>query len=317
MAYSKHIVVFLGLVLTLSLILAACGAGDDTPPAGEVTRLEVIATTTFVGDVLRQVSGDIPRVTVLLGPGQNPHSYQPSPQDMVRISEAELIFANGLGLEEFLPNLLDGAGNSQGLVELGVGIDPLVKDEADLQDRDHGPDDLGIDPHVWFDPTNLMVWADTIASALAEVDPENAGLYRENAAAYQVELAELDSWIREQVKSIPEQNRELVTDHTSLGYFADEYGFQQVGAVIPASTTEAETSGRQLSELMATIQEYDVKAIFVSRDIDPGLAEIVAEETGVDLVPLYFGSLTEGGPVDTYLAYMRYNVKAIVSALSE
>lgn len=308
-------------IILLTFGLSACAGGGHLAAVNEDSDLKIVATTTFVGDVVSQIAGERSQITVLLVPGQNPHAYQPAPRDMVRISDADLVFANGFGLEEFLADLLEGADNTGALVELSAGVDPLyldVDDHADGKVEDESDhQDLGIDPHVWFDPNNIFVWTDTIAEALAEADPEGAAVYRENAASYQAELAELDSWIREQVASIPPENRKLVTDHTSFGYFAEEYGFQQVGAVIPAPTTEAETSGRQLAELMETIREFDVKAVFVSVDIDPTMAEIVTEETGVELIPLYFGSLTEGGPADSYLSFMRYNVEAIVSALNE
>ncbi len=143
----------------------------------------------------------------------------------------------------------------------------------------------------------------------------DADTYLDNAAAYREELNELDGWIRDQVALIPLENRELVTDHMVFGYFVEEYGFTQIGAVIPAQTTEAETSGQQLAYLIDIIQEEEVKAIFVGVDFDPTLSQIVAEDTGVDLVPLHFGSLSAGTPAGTYLTFMRHNVKTIVNAL--
>ena len=143
----------------------------------------------------------------------------------------------------------------------------------------------------------------------------NADYYLENAEAYLKKLEDLDTWIREELDNIPEENRELVSDHSSLGYFADEYGLRQIGAVIPAMTTEAETSGQQLAVLIETIREQQAKAIFVSVDFDPTLAQRVSDETGIELVVLYFGSLSDGPPADTYLNFMRYNIKTIVSAL--
>jgi ABC-type Zn uptake system ZnuABC Zn-binding protein ZnuA len=174
----------------------------------------------------------------------------------------------------------------------------------------------GVDPHVWFDPTNVMVWVDNIQETLTRLDPANEDRYQENAQTYRDQLDELDSWIRDQVSQIPEENRYMVTDHTVFGYFAEEYGFNQVGAVIPAATTEAEPSGKHLAELSDTIHEYDVKAIFVGIDFDPNLSQRIAEDTGVKLVQLYFGSLTKAdGPAGTYIEFMRYNVEAIVEAL--
>ncbi|MEJ2412438.1 MAG: metal ABC transporter substrate-binding protein [Anaerolineales bacterium] len=299
-----------GIILVLGSLLTACSVGPSASK-NQAGQLQIVATTTFIGEVVGQIAGDAAQVTVLLEPGQNPHAYQPAPKDMVLISTADLLFSNGFGLEEFLGDLLSAADFSGLVIEVSQGIDTLKIASGGQAGGNPDP----IDPHVWLDPNNLMVWTENIANTLAENDPDNAQLYHANAARYRLELEELDSWIRSQVAAIPVENRELVTDHLSFGYFADEYGFQQIGAVIPAVTTEAETSGKELAGLMDTIRKHDVKALFVSVDIDPNLAEVVAEDTGIPLVGLYFGSLTKGGPVDTYQDFMRYDVKAIAAAL--
>jgi ABC-type Zn uptake system ZnuABC Zn-binding protein ZnuA len=317
MVVKRHLLTMIAMIVIGGILLAACSPGLDPAPGEKESQLEIVATTTFIGEVVERVAGNSAHITVLLEPGQNPHAYQPSPQDMVRISSADIVFSNGFGLEEFLEDLVGASDNTEAVVEVSRGIAPLVI-EADGHEEEHLDHAEGaVDPHVWFDPNNLKIWTENITDALAGADPENAELYRRNADQYLTELDELDSWIREQVAAIPLENRKLVTDHMSFGYFADEYGFQQIGAVIPAATTEAETSGKQLAELMETIKEQDIKAIFVSMDIDPAMAEIVAEDTGIPLVPLYFGSLTRGGPVDTYQDFMRYDVEAIASALGE
>jgi ABC-type Zn uptake system ZnuABC Zn-binding protein ZnuA len=238
---------------------------------------------------------------------------------MVKVFEADLIFINGLGLEEFLDDLIAGTGNADAVIIVSDGISPLKRAEGDHEDEDQEGDEghsgSDQDPHVWFDPNNIIIWTEQIAFALAEKDPENAEIYLENAEAYREELKELDGWIREQVALIPPANRELVTDHTVFGYFVEEYGFTQIGAVIPAQTTEAETSGQQLAYLIDIIREEEVKAIFIGVDFDPTLSQMVAKDTGVDLIPLYFGSLSAGAPAGTYLTFMRHNVKTIVNAL--
>jgi len=303
-------------LVALSVFLISCSV-KTTPAAGD--KLKVVATTSFVGDVVGVIAGEAVELIVLLEPGQNPHAYQTAPQDMVSVSEADLIFVNGLGLEEFLDDLIAGTGNTDAVFVVSEGIFPLERAEQDHDDEnqegDEGHNSNDQDPHVWFDPNNIIIWTEHIAFALAEKDPENADTYLENAEAYREELKELDGWIRDQVTLIPLENRELVTDHMVFSYFVEEYGFTQIGAVIPAQTTEVETSGQQLANLIDIIQEEEVKAIFIGVDFDPTLSQIVAEDTGVDLVPLYFGSLSAGEPAGTYLAFMRHNVKTIVNAL--
>jgi len=315
----KIVGLFIFTLVTLSVLLIGCSAKMTTasPAAGD--KLRVVATTSFVGDVVGVIAGQEVELIVLLEPGQNPHAYQTAPRDMVHVSEADLIFVNGLGLEEFLDDLIAGTGNDGAVIIVSDGISPLQRAEQDHSEENQEVDEghLGSDqdPHVWFDPNNIMIWTENIAFALAEKDPENADTYLENAAAYREELKELDGWIRDQVALIPLENRKLVTDHKAFGYFVEEYGFTQIGAVIPAQTTEAETSGQQLAYLIDIIREEEVKAIFIGVDFDPTLSRIVAEDTGVDLVSLYFGSLSTGAPAGTYLTFMRHNVNTIVHAL--
>jgi len=305
------------LLTALSLWVNACSSNQQIPPQSADGKLQVVATTTFIGDVVGRIAGDLVDLTVLLEPGQNPHAYQPTPQDMVKVSNADLIFVNGLGLEGFLDELLKGADASGAVVVVNEGNPELItgaQEEAsssgDLVDNHSGQD-----PHVWFDPNLVSYWTDQIATALATKDPENAAIFQGHAASYRKELTQLDSWIRAQVDKIPPENRELVNDHTAFGYFAARYGFVQIGAVIPALTTEAETSGQQLADLVETIRSNQVKAIFVGVDFDPTLAQRVADETDVPLVPLYFGSLSDGSPAGTYLDFMRTDVQTIVDAL--
>lgn len=321
-----------GILVILVLSLAAC---DSQPVPENVTGLKIVVTTTFIADVVGQVAGDVTEISVLLEPGQNPHSYQPTPMDMVNITQADVIFANGLGLEEFLDDLLNGSDTEAELIVVSEGIQLLDitagdhseesdhegedHDEGDHDEGDHDEGDheheMGLDPHVWFDPANLIIWTDNIVAALTKLDPDHGEFYQANGQAYLEQLTALDTWIEQEVDRIPESDRKLVTDHTSLGYFARRYGFEQVGAVIPALTTEAETSGQELAGLIDTIRDTQVKAIFVGIDFDPTLAQRVADETGVELVPLYFGSLSEGDPAGTYLDFMRFDVQAIVNAL--
>lgn len=308
-------VLFAFIFLTSILIVSCSSANLLEEDNG---RLQVVATTTFVGETVSRIADDLVDLTVLLAPGQNPHGYTPRPQDITRVAQADVVFANGADLEEFLDELITSAGGAAEIVYVSEGINymepsggHLHEDDEDEQDGDHE----GVDPHVWFDPNNVIHWTENIDSTLSRLDPENADTYQENARAYRDELTELDSWISQQVEQIPEGERKLVTDHISFVYFADAYGFEQVGAVIQAPTTEAETSGQDLAHLSETILVEDVKAIFVSVDADQSLAERIAEDTGVKLVRLYFGSLSSDGPAETYVDFMRYNVSSIVEAL--
>lgn len=308
------------LVLLPALLLAACAA----PPAA-AGGLPVVASTTLVGDVVQAVGGEHIRLTVLLPPGSDPHSFEPAPQDLAAIERAALVFLNGFGLEEPLEKALESS--SAPVVEVSAGIQPLEFGAEDHDDDEHEEDEdgedhvddeheHGDDPHVWMDPRLVKIWAANIAEALAAADPANAAAYRANAAAYQAELDALHDWILAEVAAIPAERRLLVADHDSLGYFAAAYGFESLGAVIPSFSSLAEPSAMEIATLEDAIRATGAPAIFVDSTLNPTLSERIAADTGIQVVRLYSGSLSEpGGPATGYLELMHFNVAAIVAAL--
>lgn len=296
-------------VLALPILLMTGCAAPTEPPNEDDGRLKVVATTTIVGDVVAQVGGEHVALDVLLPVGADPHTYDPAPRDVVMIANADVIFANGLGLETFLETLIENAGASGSVVEVSEGIN-LLEADGDSHEHEDG------DPHTWTDPNNVMEWVVVIAAQLSELDSIHAEDYAVNAAAYTAELEALDAWVVEQVAQVPEANRKIVADHNLYSYFAARYGFTQVGAIIPGYSTLAEPSVKELAALQDTIAEVGVRAVFVGNAANPALAERLAEDTSVDLVVLYTGSLTEaGGDAPTYVDYIKYNVEAIVGAL--
>ncbi|HPP61691.1 MAG TPA: metal ABC transporter substrate-binding protein [Anaerolineales bacterium] len=286
-------------ILTLAA-LAACSTPASPSTSG---GLSVVATTSLIGDAARRVGGPSVTVRVLLPIGADPHAYDPRPQDVAALSGADLVLVNGFDLEVTLQPLLADAKN---VVVVSDGIDalPFAGEEG------------GLDPHVWQDPNNVIVWTRNIADAFSKADPAHADEYQANAEAYIAELTSLDAWIRERVAEIPEANRKLVTDHEAFGYFAARYGFEQVGTVVPSLSTGAAPSARELAALEDAIRSSGVKAVFVGSTVSPDLSRRVADDTGVRLVSLFTGSLSAaGGGAETYLDMIRYNVNAIVEAL--
>ncbi len=290
--------------------------------AGE--RLQVVATTSIVGDVVRQVAGEAAEATVLMAIGQNPHAYEPTPSAIATVEDAHIVFVNGLDLEEQLMDDIDHISTGY-IVPVSAGIQPLDPLGAHDHEDDHGHGHAHAkgDPHVWFDPTNVMAWTENVAHALSEADPENHEVYEANAEAYIEELRAVDREIRRGVAAIPPEHRKLVVDHAALGYFAEEYGFEVIGAVIPSTTDQAEPSARDIAQLVELIKEEDVQAIFVGGTAGRGLRNLVdtvAEEVGRDLPvgELLTGSLAPPGqPGDTYLGFTRRNAEVIVGALSD
>jgi zinc/manganese transport system substrate-binding protein/manganese/iron transport system substrate-binding protein len=299
---------------------AAGEPGPDDPTAlspvslaaGE--KLKVVATTGIVADIVRNVGGDKVEVTYLLPPGADPHTFKPTPQHLTEVAGAHVIFANGMGLETFLNEMLENAGGEAEVVQVSAGIEPRALEAGPGHDEEAGH--TNEDPHTWTSPANAIVFVNNIKQALGALDPANAATYTANAARYEAELAGLDQWVKEQIETIPPENRELVMDHLTFGYYADRYGLSMMGAVIPSFSTEAEPSARTLAELEDAIKDYDIKAVFVGVSTNTALPEQVARDTGIRLVSLYDGSLGPAGSgAETYLDYIRYNTRAIVDAL--
>ena len=302
-------------ILFLLLTATACGAQTKQPAVD--SKLQVVATTTIVGDVLHQIGGDQIDLEVLLPLGADPHSFDPSPKDVAKIVDSDVVFANGGGVEAFLNILIESANAENKLVYVSEGVDYLEFEGDDHGDEEEAEDHAeDVDPHTWTDPNNVMVWVENILRVLSKEDPRNEAYYQANAERFEAELKELDSWIRNRVDQIPIQNRKLVTDHALFGYFSEEYGFEQIGALIPGFSTLSEPTAKELAEIEDSILKYRVKAVFVGRTVNPSLADRVSSDTGVKLVYVYTGSLSDvDGDAATYLDYMRYNTNAFVDAL--
>ena len=302
----RYIAFQLWLLLLTASLIAACSPSPD--PGSETGKLKVVATSSILADVVRVIGGEQINLIQLLPQGSDPHSYSPTPQDLVKISDAEVIFSNGLGLEALLDPLFESAGIADRVVPVSDGITTIQIDNGKG----------GQDPHTWTDPNNVLLWVDNIEKTLIELDPDNEKNYQANAESYRRELMELDDWIRNRTDQIPEEQRNIITDHLIFGYFANQYGFTQAGTIIPGYSSLAEPSAQSLAELEATINKLGVKVIFVGENVNPDLAERIAEDTGTKLVFLFTGSLSEqGGDADTYVKYMRHNTNAIVESMKE
>ncbi len=284
--------------------------------AGE--KLKVVATTNIVGDLVDNVGGDIIELTTMLPLGVDPHTFDPTPQDITAVAEAQVIFINGLHLEEFLEKLIKNAGSEAPVVILSTDVQIREFDEMEddhyKEENDHPHE--GIDPHVWMAPPNVIVMVDNIEYALGQLDPTNTESYETNAAAYEAELVALDDWVMAKIENISPENRKMITDHDAFGYYTNRYGLDLVGTVIPAYSTNTKPSALELAELQEVIGNLGAKAIFVGTTVNPVLAKRMAEDTGVELIPLYTGSLGKAGSgAETYLDFIRYNTLAIVEAL--
>lgn len=309
-----------GMLLILILAIGVTACGDDD--AADNVGVTVIATTTILGDIAGHVVGDAGTVITLIPVGASPHDYQTSAQQAAAIQQADLVIANGLGLEEGLSDVLESArSDGATILEIAPLVDPIPfgtmldhEDEVNESD-DHSGD--GDDPHFWLDPLRDAEAARLIAAELATVAPDVD--WDSRAEAYAGELEAADELIEEILSSVPTDRRKLVTNHHSFSYFAQRYGFEVIGVVIPGGSTLAEPSSAELSALVAEIQDAGVKAIFAETTESSQLADALAAEIGEDVtvVKLYTGSLGEpGSGAETLIGMLQSNATLIAQALS-
>jgi ABC-type Zn uptake system ZnuABC Zn-binding protein ZnuA len=301
-------------MLTLSaLFLTGCGSASQNSD----NAVSVLASTTFLADIAQNVAGDRQAVDSLLPIGADPHAYQAAPSDVAKISESDLLILNGVEYEHFIEPLLENAGGERIIIEATAGLEPHPAEEhADEAESGAGHEHEAGDPHMWLDPNLVITYVENIRDGLIEADPEGADTYKANADAYIAQLKDLDKWIVEQVSTIPAERRLLVTNHEAVGYFAERYGFEVVGAVIPSLSTDAGTSAKEMSALIEEVKSSGAPAIFLGEVENADLAKQIADETGVKVVDnLYLESLTDGAPAATYIDMMKHNVTSIVDGL--
>jgi ABC-type Zn uptake system ZnuABC Zn-binding protein ZnuA len=287
-----------------SFIISSCG--ERSPSTSDSTAPVVLASATFLADIAQNVAGDRVVVESLLPVGSDPHSYQPTPQDVTRIVQSKLLIINGAEYEHFLEPLLENAGGEREIIEASAGLSPRMDSESEH----------GVDPHLWLDPNNVISYVENIREAFTHYDPDGAEIFQSNAGTYVAQLMELDSWITEQVSQIPPERRLLVTNHEALGYFAERYSFTIIGAVVPGVSSDAAPSAEQMANLIDQIKASGTPAIFLDEVENSALAQQIAAETGVKVIEdLHLESLTDGPPAGTYVDMIKHNVTRIVNAL--
>lgn len=295
-------------VFCVILLLAGCSALPTPSQTGTPGLPRVLVVETFITDMARQVAGDRLVVESLLPPDVAAHAYQAAPRDIIRVTRCDVLILNGGGIETFINTLLQNAGNHPLIITASAGLIPR---------REPGLSDPQGDPHFWLDPNNVITYVNNIRDGFIQVDPAGEQTYTENAAAYILQLQALDTWIKTQVDLVPAERRQLVTNHDSLGYFADRYGFKVVGAIIPSFSDESAPSARQLASLIDAVRSSQARAIFLEAGANSNLAEQLAGETQAVIVTDLFTEFLSGrdGPAPSYLEMMKYNVTRIVTAL--
>jgi zinc/manganese transport system substrate-binding protein len=315
----------IALSAAAALTLSACSTdgtdgADNTGNNAGPGDISLVVTTTPLGSVTSQIAACAGGASTTLMPaGADPHDFSASSSQVADMVKADLVIANGLGLEGGLDASLDQVEeDGTEVFHVAEKIDPLPfgEDEPGHADEDeHGHGDL--DPHFWLDAARMADAAGQIGDKVAEQTGDAS--WSECGAEVAGELTALDAELREALAVVPGDRRALITDHDSFGYFNDAYGFRSVGVVVPGGSTEAQPSSQDLARLAGVIEEEGVPAIFSNSAVNPGLVDALAAEVGeeVKVVPLHVGSVgPEGSPAADYQGMMRENARLIVDALA-
>jgi ABC-type Zn uptake system ZnuABC Zn-binding protein ZnuA len=284
----------------LALVVAACG--ESSPPAD--SEVVVVATTTLVGDLARNVGGGRIAIRTLVTPSADPHDYEPKPSDVRSITDADVVLKSGGELDHWLDDVIENAGGEADTVTLIDFVKTIGDEEPD--------------PHWWHDPSNAVLAVRGIETALVAADPDGRDTYNRNEEAYEARLRELDREITACIRKVPARRRKLVTTHDALGYFANRYGVEIVGAVIPSLSTQAQASADDVQELIDGIRDEGVETIFPERTLNQRLERAIAREAGVEVGdPLWADALgPRGSNGETYLEAMASNTAAMVTGMT-
>lgn len=294
--------------LAAAAVLPFLGAACSTTPASDASdddRPTVLATFTVIADMAEEVSGGAVRVESLTRPGTEIHGYEPTPEDLVRAENADLLLDNGLGLETWFEQFTDRVDAPGATVTEGIETIPIRSGEYEGE----------ANPHTWMSPDNALVYVDNIRGALTGLAPEHADTFAANAEEYQERISEVGDFLRGELRRIPEEHRALVTCEGAFSYLARDAGLDE--KYLWPVNADAEGTPRQIASVVEFVREREVPTVFCESTVNDGAQRQVAAETGAELgEPLYVDSLSEaGGPVPTYLDLLRHDAEAIVEGL--
>jgi zinc/manganese transport system substrate-binding protein/manganese/iron transport system substrate-binding protein len=296
------------VLLAAAAALGGCAPSTSTPPDPSAP-IRVVTTSTVLGDLIRQTGGDRVAVTSLVPPGVDVHTYQATPADLQALAEADLVVMNGLGLDDWLGDMIETVSGGP---QSRVPIVRLAEDSLDFELLPGEEPDTR-NPHLWMDVNYAIEYVDRIEIALVAIAPAKAADIGRSSDAYRAAITELDGWVREQISTIPVENRKIVTFHDALPYFARAYGLTIVGVAVEAPGQDP--SAGEIAALIDAIRASGVKAIFSEDQFPTALIDQIAGETGATVVAdLYDDSLGDP-PVTSYEAVIRWDVEKLVEAL--
>ncbi len=273
-------------------------------PAMAHDKIKVVASFSILGDMVRQVTGDLAEVTTIVGPDADAHVYTPSTSDAKAVANADVIFVNGLGFETWSQTLIDNSGTKAQTFTATDGVTPLKVDGE-------------VDPHAWNALTNGMIYVANIAENMATIDPKHADTYKANAEAYKARLQALHDEALEKLAVLPADQRTVVTAHDAFGYLENAYDLTFLAPV--GIDTDAEPSAKELADLIDNLKEVGAGALFVENITSPALIEQISRETGIEIGGrLFSDALSErGGPATSYEKMFEHNLGTLIQALSK
>ena len=292
----------------LLLLAGSVGLLIETPVLGQ-DRMNVVATFSILGDLVKNVGGDRVEVSTLVGPNGDVHVYLPTPGDARKLAAAKVVFVNGLGLEGWVTRLISASSTKASIVIASEGIKPRnMKDEHDTGDVP--------DAHAWQSVANAKIYVANIRDGLIALDPAGKASYDANATAYLGKLDELEKQVAAAIAEIPADRRKIITTHDAFGYFSDAYGMTFIAP--EGVSTDAEPSAKDLAKIITQIKMQKIPAVFMENITDPRLMEEIARETGATIGgTLYSDALSDpSGPAGTYIDMMRHNVSEFTKALT-
>lgn len=290
------------LIITLSLVLFGLFSN------AALAKMKVITTFTIIQDIAQNVAGDVAEVQSITKPGAEIHDYQPTPKDVAKAQQADLILWNGLNLERWFERFFQNMPNKAAVV-VTEGIEPMPILEGEYKDLPN--------PHAWMSPTNALIYVENIKNAFVKYDPQNAAVYEQNAAAYSEKIKQLDKPLREALAQVPEAQRWLVTSEGAFSYLAKDYGFQE--AYLWPINAEQQGTPQQVKNLIEKVRQNNIPVVFSESTISPKPIKQVAKESKANYGGvLYVDSLSaKGGPVPTYIDLLNTTVSTIVKGFKK
>lgn len=286
-----------------SALLFACMALVAIPAAAHDEKLKVVASFSILGDMVKQVTGDLAEVTTIVGPDADAHVYTPSTSDAKAVAKADVVFINAMGFETWSQALIDNSGTNADIFVATVGVTEVKVDGE-------------VDPHAWNSLPNGMIYVANIAKHMAEIDPDHAEVYKANAESYTMRLQALHDRATGELAKLPADKKTVVTAHDAFGYLASTYGMTFLAPV--GIDTEAEPSAKELADLIDHLKAVGAGALFVENITSPALIEQISRETGIEIGGrLFSDALSErGGPATSYEKMFEHNLNTIINALS-